>query len=138
MPTVEIYHINFHTHLRRPIFLDDALAIWLDACLVDIMTRHRIVTLAHTVMPTHVHVVVVTFPDQPRDRVVQLLKGAAARAFNRQNPEIAADIGGHLWQDGYDWVLIETHRQVQATLAYVEANRPRIGLPPLADDRSPE
>jgi len=138
MSTVEIYHINFHTHRRRPIFLDDDLAMALDASLADITARHRILTLARAVMPTHVHVVVVSFPDQPRDRIVQLLKGTSARAFNLCNPEIAADIGGHLWQDGYDWVLVETHRQVEATLAYVAANRPRIGLPPLPDGRPME
>jgi REP element-mobilizing transposase RayT len=126
----ELYHINFHTFRNHPLFLDEAYAREIDHLFADVIRRHQIASLARTLMPNHVHFVVVAFPDQPRERIAQLLKGATARESLSKHPEIDGELGGHLWQAGYDWVLITSNRQLSAAISYVRANRPKVGLPP--------
>jgi hypothetical protein len=48
-------------------------------------------------------------------------------------PELRADLGDHLWQEGYDWVEITSHRQLLAELGYVRANRTKSGLEPIVE-----
>jgi REP element-mobilizing transposase RayT len=127
----EIYHVNFHTHGNRPVFLDDAYARAIDDLTDEIIRHYAIVSLARAVMPTHLHFVVVAFPDQPREGIVQLLKGASSRGFFQEYPELGAELGGHLWQKGYQWVLITSHDQLVAAIRYIRANRSKIGLSPL-------
>jgi REP element-mobilizing transposase RayT len=134
----EIYHVNFHTHGNRPVFLDDAYARAIDDLMDEIIRHHAIVSLSRAVMPTHLHFVVVAFPDQPRERIVQLLKGASSRGLFQEYPELGAELGGHLWQKGYQWVLIASHDQMVTAIRYVRANRSKIGLGPhAAESASP-
>ena len=125
---IVVYHVNFHTLRKLPIFLDDEKARAIAGILSDIVERHHIVRLAMTVMPTHVHCVFVAFPDQTRGDVVQLLKGASAREFLARFPDFAGELAGHLWSEGYQWVAVESHRQLVATIRYVDNNRVKIGL----------
>lgn len=124
----EIYHVNFHSFASRPAFLDEEHAAFIHETLRAIVDRHGITCLTWSVMPTHVHCVIVAFPDQARGEIVKLLKGASARAFIERFPEWRAEVGDHLWQEGYHWVQIKTRAQMIATLRYVNNNRPRIGL----------
>jgi REP element-mobilizing transposase RayT len=128
----EIYHINFHTQGNRPVFLDDAYARAIDEMVDQVIRHHGIASLARAVMPTHLHFVVVAFPDQPRERIVQLLKGAPSRVFFQQHPDLGAELGGHLWQKDYQWILITSHDQLVTAIRYVRANRLKIGLGPIA------
>ena len=130
----EIYHLNFHTNGNQPIFLDDEYALTMDLDLTEIIRHHEIVCLARAVMPTHVHFVVVAFPDQPRERIVQFLKGASSYAFFQRYPAIADELDHHLWQKGYQWVLITSHEQLIAAIRYVRANRSKIGLRPIVPE----
>ena len=129
----DLYHINFHTFQNKPIFLDVEYARAIDQILFDVVERHSILQLARAIMPTHVHCIIAAFPDQSRADIVQRLKGASAKVFLERYPDVSMQLGGHLWQEGYDWVLITTHRQLRKTVAYIEANRPKIGLPPLSE-----
>ena len=125
---VEIYHINFHTVHSVPIFLDPAFAASLTEIISTIVRDHDIVCHASSVMPNHIHLVVTIFPDQTRAKIVQLLKGGAARAFFELYPAVREEIGAHLWQEGFDWELIADHRQFQNAVRYVQENRGKIGL----------
>jgi REP element-mobilizing transposase RayT len=127
----DVYHVNFHTFHGKPAFLDDACAAIMDRLLGEIVERHGITCLVWSVMPTHVHCIVVTFPDQSRGEIVQLLKGASARAFLERYPAWRAEVGDHLWQEGYHWVQIKTRAQLAATRRYVQNNRPKVGLAPV-------
>jgi REP element-mobilizing transposase RayT len=73
----------------------------------------------------------VAFPDQSRSEIVQLLKGGAAYRLFELFPLLREELGGHLWQQSYQWVQVKTHAQLRATVAYVNENRSKIGLPPI-------
>ena len=130
----DIYHLNFHTVRHVPIFLDPEYATAIDAIFVEVIARHRIVALARAVMPTHAHFVIAAFPDQPRQRIVMLLKGASAYAFFQRYPLLGAELGGHLWQESYQWVHVQRHEQYWNAIRYVGDNRSKIGLGPIGGD----
>ena len=125
---IGLYHVNFHTARNRQVFLDDAIAESIKAILREVMRAHRVVCLALAVMPTHVHLILVDFPDLDRGKAVQLVKGASAHRFLEQHPAFREDLGGHLWQEGYSWRQIVTHRQFVETVAYIRQNRGKAGL----------
>jgi REP element-mobilizing transposase RayT len=130
----ELFHVNFHTHRNQSLFLDGECARAIEGIFDDVARRHHITWLARSIMPTHVHFLIVAFPDLMRDRIIQLLKGASAREFFQRFPPLGQELGGHLWQQGYDWILITSNRQLHATLDYIAANRPKIGLPSQLED----
>ena len=125
---VEIYHINFHTVRNLPIFLNPEYAASLGEIISDIIREHELVCHISTVMPNHVHLVLTTFPDQSRAQIVQLVKGGSARAFFARYPLLREEIGAHLWQEGFDWVIVDSHRQFRNAIRYVQENRGKIGL----------
>ena len=132
----DVYHVNFHTFQNRPIFLDESFAIEIRNIFVELIEADRIACLASAIMPTHVHLVVICFPDQSRAKVIQLLKGASSRLFLREHPEIHDELGGRLWQPGYDWVLVDTAEQCHNAVRYVNSNRNRLGLGTLPSNQS--
>jgi putative transposase len=82
-------------------------------------------------MPTHIHLLIEDFPDYSRSAILAHVKGDVSRAFFRVFPHLRHDLlGGHLWAKGYYWVAVESHRQVSATIAYIQANRERADLTP--------
>lgn len=89
----ELHQVNFHTFHDRPIFLDDGYARDREQIFTAIVARHRIIQLARAIMPTHVHAVVAAFRDQPRARIVQLLKGGSAHAFFERYPLLGEELG---------------------------------------------
>jgi putative transposase len=129
-----LFHINFHTMRSVPVFEQLAFDQAMRSIFREVLRRHHILCLAWEIMPTHVHLIMADFPDQPRARIIKLLKGATAHAFLLQFPELRPDLlGGHLWAKGYYWVHIESHHQFMITLNYVRNNRAHADLPvPLA------
>jgi REP element-mobilizing transposase RayT len=96
--------------------MEDALAHW------------RISCLTWQIMPTHVHLVLLSFPDFPLGRIMRLIKGRTAHDLMAQVPELRGELGDHLWQEGYDWVEVTTQRQCATTVRYVQENRRAAGL----------
>src|SRR5262249_28213495 len=95
----------------------------------NILEAHRIVTPAWVLMPNHAHFVVATFVDQPRAHVLQLIKGGSSHKFMERFPVIREELGGHLWQESYDWVEIKSHHQLTVAIDYVRSNPQKYGLP---------
>lgn len=128
---VTLYHINFHTFRGKPVFELEMYDRTMRLCLTDALKRHCILCLAWEVMPTHVHMIVMDFPDLQRSTIVKRVKGATAHAFLAAYPGLREDLGGgHLWTKGHFAVEITTHEQFLATLRYVRTNRARSGLAP--------
>ncbi len=98
------------------------------ASLPEVIEKWAIACLTWQVMPTHVHLLLLSFPDQQLGRIVQLIKGATAHAILHAASELRGDLGDHLWQEGYDWVEITSHRQCANAVRYVRENRLRGGL----------
>ncbi|MBI3969144.1 MAG: IS200/IS605 family transposase [Chloroflexi bacterium] len=126
--TAGVFHVNFHTNRRRPVFLDVERAAWLQRVVAELVERNDLVCLASAVMPTHVHLLLLGWPDLPVGKAVQLVKGASSRAFFVEFPYLREDLGGHLWQAGYDCVQVSTHRQCVAARAYIWGNPRRAEL----------
>jgi REP element-mobilizing transposase RayT len=79
-------------------------------------------------MPTHAHLVLLTFPDLPRGRVMRLIKGRTAQALLALATELRGELGDQIWQEGYDLVELTTQRQCAAAVRYVQENRRASGL----------
>ena len=128
-----LYHVNFITLGRRPIFELAAYDGMVRVCLPSVLRQRQVICPAWEIMPTHVHLLIADFPDYPRSTILAHVKGDISRAFFRAFPHLREDLlGGHLWAKGYHWVLVESHRRCCATIAYLQANRERAGLPPPA------
>ncbi len=126
-----LHHVNFHTLHNKSVFEDETYDGMMRICLRDVVRERKIICLAWEIMPTHVHMIVEDFPDLPRPRILQYVKGDTARAFFAMFPHLRADLlGGHLWTKGYYAVRITTHEQFLATLRYIRANRERADLQP--------
>jgi REP element-mobilizing transposase RayT len=130
---IRLYHVNFHTLGNKPVFLAEDLDASIRQVIRDVMQTHRIVCLALEVMPTHVHVIFLDFPDLDRGRALNLLKGASARLFLERHRYLREELGDHLWQEGYSWLEISSHEQLARTLAYIRGNRSAGGLDPQGD-----
>ena len=124
----QLFHVNFHTWHNRPVFEVPDYQALLEKSLVETLERWQIGCCEWQVMPTHLHLILISFPDMPLSTSLKAIKGATARAIFTAAPELRADLGDHLWQEGYDWVEITTNRQYQNTVRYVRDNRIRGGL----------
>ena len=123
-----VFHVNFHTVRNTPVFEAPDYQALVERALREALERWQIACLAWQVMPTHVHLVLVTFPDRSLGRIMNLIKGGSAHALLAAAPELRADLGDHLWQEGYQWVEVKTQRQCANTVRYVRENRIRGGL----------
>ena len=123
-----IYHVNFHTYQNRPVFEPAEYLSLAEAALNDVLRHWAIPCITWTVMPKHVHLIVVTFPDQQLGRILNLIKGRTSRSILEAAPELRGDLGNHLWQEGYHWVLIKDQRQCANAIRYIRENRHRGGL----------
>ena len=126
---IGISHVNWHTFGNKPVFQVPEYEKFIVQTLWDVINEKRIVCLALTVMPTHVHAVFVDFPDQKRSDVLQQVKGITSRRFFERFPMLRHDLGdGHLWQRGSDKVFIVSHHQLVRTIEYIKTNRAKKGL----------
>lgn len=124
----QIFHVNFHTMRTRPVFEVPEYHQAIQIAFVETVTKWNIQWLAWQLMPTQLHVIVVTFPDRSLSQTMRLLKGATARAVLMAAPELRAELGDHLWQEGYSWVGVRSQRQCVDVVAHVQENRVRGGL----------
>lgn len=127
----QLFHVNFHTVKNRAVFEVPEYQALLERAVPEVIEKWGIVCLTWKAMPTHVHLVLLSFPDQQLGRIVNLIKGAAAYIILHAlhaAPELRGDLGDHLWQESYDWVEVTTHKQCANTIRYVQENRIRGGL----------
>jgi putative transposase len=124
----QVFHVNFHTQQNRAVFEAPNYLELIKRLLPHVLEKWNIPCLAWQVMPTHVHLVLVTFLDHTLGRILNLIKGSTAHELLTAAPELRADLGSHLWQEGYDWVEVTSQRQCAATVRYVQENRARGGL----------
>jgi REP element-mobilizing transposase RayT len=124
----QIFHVNFHTARNAPAFSNPDYDILIRRAIEDVAVHWQIACLAWQVMPTHIHLVLITFPDRSLGRIMQLMKGRTAHELMAQAPELRGELGNHLWQEGYDWLEITTQLQCAAAVRYVRENRRAAGL----------
>lgn len=103
------YVYNFHFHLvwctkyRKSIFTNPQLVEEMKNLLKKIADLNEVTIEEMEVMPDHVHLLISFKPKYSPSNVVKALKGASARLFFQNHPEIKNNKlwGGHLWSHSY-------------------------------------
>ena len=103
------YVYNFHFHLvwctkyRKPVFTNSKLVEEMKSLLQKIADLNEITIEQMEVMPDHVHLLISFKPKYSASNVVKALKGASARLFFQNHPEIKNNNlwGSHLWSHSY-------------------------------------
>ena len=124
------YVYNFHFHLiwttkyRRDLFTTPELVDEMKIILKRIAELNEITIEAMEVMPDHIHLLISFKPKLAPTTVVKAFKGASARLFFKNHPDIKASAfwGGHLWTRSYYMsTLGNMSREVVET--YIEGQR---------------
>lgn len=84
--------------------------------LLGIRQELGFLLLAYSVMPDHVHLVIVP-SDVRLPKIMQIIKGRFARAYNKLHGQI-----GKLWQGRYYETVVRDEDALTRRIAYVEEN----------------
>jgi REP element-mobilizing transposase RayT len=77
-----LWHINFHTFGNKPVFENLEYEAFVRNAILDIAREKEIPILEFEMMPTHVHLITIEFPDFPRAKMMQPLeRGKLAEIF---------------------------------------------------------
>lgn len=115
-------HVITATWDRDPLFRDRRNAETVVSAL-QFVRSERAFLLAYAVMPDHVHLVLVPKAGHDISRVMQTVKGYAARVINQRR-----GVRGRLWQRSFFDRMICDDRQLQETVNYVHMNPVAAGL----------
>lgn len=105
--------ITTNTSERRPIFARGTRCELLIRTIYDILEENRTLLIAFVIMPDHLHLILVPQPGQ-LGRVVQLIKGRFARAYNQP-----AGRTGSVWQSRYHERTLRHERALMKAIEYV-------------------
>ena len=119
----QIYAITTVTLGRQPIFADFFAARTVAHVLYEQAGLGRADTLAHVVMPDHLHWLLQLHPGQDLSRLV----GGAKQRVSRK-------LGLPVWQDGFHDHALRQEEDVRAWARYIVANPIRAGLVRRAGD----
>lgn len=99
--TVAVHYI-FGTHNRRPVFEVGELRALIKKLLLQIAAEKGLEVIAMNVLADHVHILARKDAQRPDAEVMKLLKGASARYFFLEYPEVKEGLGSQsLWAHGY-------------------------------------
>ena len=107
----KIYHINFHTYNSVPLFQYEKYENFIKKEINEIIADKGIPCIKWNTAITHLHFLIIAFPDMPRCKIVQYIKGVSSIRSEL--------IGGHLWQKGYDWVEVKTIDHFNEAVKYI-------------------
>jgi REP element-mobilizing transposase RayT len=112
----DCYHVTSITVHRTPIFSEPPYARVLDEA-IQFVRRDRAYVLAYAIMPDHFHALVIPRAPHTVSQVMQTIKGYSSREINRQR-----SMKGRVWQPGFHDRVMRSDAQLEATVAYIEAN----------------
>jgi putative transposase len=118
-----VYHVSTSTHLRQPLFADFYSARIVARCLNDRVSLGQSQLLAWVVMPDHIHLLVQLGEVGSLSRVVNRLKGSAARAVNLRLGRV-----GPVWQRAFHDHMLRKEEDLEPVGRYIVANPLRAGL----------
>ena len=117
------YFVTFITYKRHPLFRDDGAArLFLDT-LFTLRVELSFLLLAHSVMPDHIHLVIVPHADVGLARTMQYIKGRFSRLHNDRTGG-----RGQVWQGRYYETAVRDEAALLRRVDYVEANPVKAGL----------
>ncbi|MFC6322546.1 IS200/IS605 family transposase [Companilactobacillus baiquanensis] len=97
------YHLIWVTNYRNPAFTTPKLISDMKTNLTRIANLNEVTIESMEVMPDHIHMLISFKPKYAPTNIVKAFKGASARMFFEQHPEIKQQEfwGGHLWSHSY-------------------------------------
>jgi putative transposase len=119
---IGIYHVSARGNRKHPIYIDDADRKRYLSGLARVTIRMRWHCLAYCLMGNHVHLLIET-QSTNLGTGMHRLQGAYAQYFNRQHGH-----SGHLFQDRFHHVRINTDPQLWVTAAYLANNPVKAGF----------
>lgn len=113
-------HYIFGTHNRRPVFEVGELRALIGKLLLQIAAEKGLEVIAMNVLADHVHILARKDAQRPDSEVMKLLKGASARYFFLENPEVKEGIGNQsLWAHRYFSRFVAS-KDLPQVLRYIE------------------
>ncbi|HET6656606.1 MAG TPA: transposase [Gaiellaceae bacterium] len=117
-----IYHVTARGNRRQLIFFDERDVLHFHAIASDVVARHSWVVYGYCLMPNHYHLVLRT-PGPDLSIGMQRLNSSYAHWFNRRH-----GLDGHLFQDRFWSILVESDAHLLELCRYVALNPVRARL----------
>lgn len=117
-----LYHVTARANAGAALFRDDSDRAAFMAVLGRVVERHGWECHLHCLLGTHYHLLVQT-PDGDLAAGMHRLNWFYARSFNGRHGTI-----GHVFQDRYDSVLVQTEPHLRELVRYISLNPVRAGI----------
>src|SRR5581483_1617303 len=126
-----IWLVTFGTYRRRGVFANPRLWQSCADALREVADRNGYRVYALAILPDHVHIVLDSGTSaHGAPKVLNNLKGVAARRVFQASPELKLDLGSHhLWTAEYQAKALPDPPAVERACRYVEDNPVRMGWP---------
>ena len=108
--------VTTNVNERRSIFTSSSTCELLIRIIFEVRTETSFKLLAFTIMPDHLHIIVVP-SETGVSRIVQLIKGRFARAHNELTGR-----AGAVWQSRYHERTLRNERSLLSAIEYVHYN----------------
>lgn len=118
-----IYHIYNRGNDKQNIFLDELDYKFYINRLIRCLKQHHISLICYVLMPNHIHLVVKQESEVPVYKLISSLHTSYSMYFNKKYKHI-----GHLFQDRFKQVIVETDEQMLYLTKYVHLNPVYAGL----------
>jgi len=126
-----VQHVMNRGNRRVTIFRQPADYEAFIALLREAGRKFKVELLAFCVMPNHWHLVLVAQEDGAISLYMRWLTGTHVRRYHKR---YRLEGTGHLYQERYTSVLVQSDRHLLVVLCYVESNARRAGLVSRAQD----
>lgn len=111
------YHIYNRGNGKENIFLKDEDYLFYLKRLKTYLQKHGVKLLAYCLMPNHIHLLVQQEKDTPIFKFISSLHTSYAKFINKKYDKV-----GHLFQDRFKQVIIESDEQLLHLSRYIHLN----------------
>ena len=120
-----VHHVMNRGNRRAVIFRQPADYKAFIALLLQAVPRFKVRLLAYCLMPNHWHLVIVADEEGAISLYMRWVTGTHVRRYHKL---YGLEGTGHLYQERYTSVLVQSDHHLLTVLSYVEANARRAGL----------
>lgn len=118
-----LYHVYNRGNGKQNIFLEDADYKFYLNRLERYLKKHKVSLICYILMPNHLHLVIKQETDVPIYKFISSLHTSYSMYFNKKYNHT-----GHLFQDRFKQVIIESDEQLLYLTRYIHQNPIKAGL----------
>lgn len=118
-----IYHIYNRGNEKQDIFVEENDYRFYLKRLAQDLKKHHVLLVCYVLMPNHLHLVVKQETEEPIFKFISSLHTSYSMYFNKKYKHT-----GHLFQDRFKQVLVESDEQLVHLSRYVHLNPVNAGL----------